>query len=57
MEPISVKWKSDMQEQHASQGKAIFNLEGEDSKGRNTLSVIDIPEAEGSIQNCDSAMN
>jgi hypothetical protein len=61
MELISVIWissnESDMQEQHASQGKAIFNPESEDSKGWSTLIVIDTPEAEDSIQNCDSEMN
>jgi len=50
MEPISLKWEngkvSDMQDKHASQGKAIINPAGEDSEDRSTLSLTGIPEAE-----------
>jgi hypothetical protein len=61
MEYISVKWKyntvSDIQEQHASQGKPKSKPESDDSESRSNLSVTHIPEAEDSHQNCDSEIS
>jgi hypothetical protein len=54
MEPISAKWKnnkvSDMQEKHASQGKANIKPEGDDNEGRCNSSVTGIPNQKTAIK-------